>query len=85
VSVRCPDPAALGVLADRLRAAGFRAEAQGADGLTVEGADAAEVGDLAFAAGVRLHELSTGRDSLEDAYHRLTAGSVEFAAQGGAR
>jgi ABC-2 type transport system ATP-binding protein len=85
VTVRCPDPAQLAVLAGRLREAGVRIDAQWADGLTAAGVDAADVGDVAFAAGVRLHELSTGSDSLEDAYHRLTAGSVEFAAQGGVR
>ena len=85
VTVRCPDPAQLALLRDRLQAASVRIGELGEDRLTAEDVDAAYVGDLAFAAGVRLHELSTGTASLEDAYHRLTAGSVEFTAQGGPR
>ena len=75
VTVRCPDPAQLASLRDRLAGS---ASPAGADGLTVAGMSAAEIGDLAFTLGVRLHELSTGAASLEDAYHRLTADSVEF-------
>jgi ABC-2 type transport system ATP-binding protein len=36
------------------------------------------VGDLAGAAGLRLHELTLVRSSLEDAFMSLTAASVEF-------
>jgi ABC-2 type transport system ATP-binding protein len=78
VTVRCPDPAQLATLRDRL--AGSPVTPAGFDGLTVEGISAAEIGDLAFTLGIRLHELSTGTASLEDAYHRLTADSVEFGA-----
>ena len=85
VTVRCPDPAQLALLRDRLQAASVRIGELGEDRLTAEDVDAAYVGDIAFAAGVRLHELSTGTASLEDAYHRLTAGSIEFTAQGGPR
>lgn len=39
----------------------------------VEGADAARVGDLCFAAGVPLHHLSTVEEALEDVFLRLVA------------
>ncbi len=52
-----------------------------ADGsLTVHGLTAAQVGDLAFDHGVRLHELTVVRASLEAAFMELTADSVEFRA-----
>ena len=37
-----------------------------------------EIGDLAFSEGIRLHELTTVRASLEEAFMELTAGSVEY-------
>jgi ABC-2 type transport system ATP-binding protein len=81
VTVRCPDPVQRAALRDRLAASEVVVhDENGEEVLTVEGADAAYVGDLAFEAGVRLHELSDGNASLEDAYHRLTADSVEFGA-----
>jgi ABC-2 type transport system ATP-binding protein len=80
VSVRCPDPVQLAALRDRLTAESATVHESGADGLTVEGVDAGHVGDVAFAMGIRLHELSAGTVSLEDAYHYLTADSVEFTA-----
>jgi ABC-2 type transport system ATP-binding protein len=52
-----------------------------ADGsLTVHGLTAAQVGDLAFEHGVRLHELTVVRASLEEAFMELTADSVEYRA-----
>ena len=52
-----------------------------ADGsLTVHGLSAAQVGDLAFDHGVRLHELTVVRASLEAAFMELTADSVEYRA-----
>ncbi len=65
------------------------AEAQGtaaadADGaLTVRGLTAAQVGDIAFERGVRLHELTVVRASLEAAFMELTADSVEYRADAG--
>jgi ABC-2 type transport system ATP-binding protein len=62
------------------------AEAQGTatagtDGaLTVRGLTAARVGDIAFEHGVRLHELTVVRASLEEAFMELTADSVEYRA-----
>jgi ABC-2 type transport system ATP-binding protein len=54
-----------------------------ADGrLIVSGLVAAQVGDIAFEHGVRLHELTVVRASLEAAFMELTADSVEY--RGGA-
>ena len=66
------------------------AEAQGtatadAGGLTVRGLTAAQVGDLAFEHGVRLHELTVVRASLEAAFMELTADSVEYRADAGSQ
>ncbi|MGH3163325.1 MAG: ABC transporter ATP-binding protein [Streptosporangiaceae bacterium] len=55
----------------------------GADGtLIVSGLVAGQVGDIAFEHGVRLHELTVVRASLEAAFMELTADSVEY--RGGA-
>jgi ABC-2 type transport system ATP-binding protein len=54
------------------------AEADGS--LIVHGLTAAQVGDLAFDHGVRLHELTVVRASLEAAFMELTADSVEYRA-----
>jgi ABC-2 type transport system ATP-binding protein len=64
---------------------GDAAIAAGADGngaLTVSGLVAAQVGDIAFEHGVRLHELTVVRASLEAAFMELTADSVEYRAEG---
>jgi ABC-2 type transport system ATP-binding protein len=67
------------------------AEAQGtatadADGaLIVRGLTAAQVGDIAFEHGVRLHELTVVRASLEAAFMELTADSVEYRADPGSQ
>ena len=54
----------------------------GGDTLTVSGLIAAQVGDIAFEHGVRLHELTVVRASLEAAFMELTADSVEYRAEG---
>jgi ABC-2 type transport system ATP-binding protein len=46
--------------------------------LIVSGLAAAQVGDVAFEHGVRLHELTVVRASLESAFMELTADSVEY-------
>jgi ABC-2 type transport system ATP-binding protein len=52
-----------------------------ADGsLIVTGLTAAQIGDIAFDHGVRLHELTVVRASLEEAFMELTADSVEYRA-----
>ncbi len=50
------------------------------DRLTVTGMPAAEIGDLAAAHGVPLHELTPRHASLEDVFMQLTADAVEFSA-----
>jgi ABC-2 type transport system ATP-binding protein len=37
-----------------------------------------QVGDLAFGEGIRLHELTMVKASLEEAFMELTADSVEY-------
>ncbi len=68
------------LLADALRRAGgsVRLEIDGA--LRIEGLDLAKVGDVAFLADVRLHELSRVTASLEAAYLALTGDEVEYRA-----
>src|SRR6201996_3988612 len=48
--------------------------------LSVRGLTAPQVGDIAFTQGVRLHELTVIRASLEAAFMELTADSVEYRA-----
>jgi ABC-2 type transport system ATP-binding protein len=43
------------------------------DELLVEGAPSAQIGELAFAAGIPLHELVPEASSLEDIFLELTA------------
>jgi ABC-2 type transport system ATP-binding protein len=68
------------MLADALRRAGGRVELQIDGALKVEGLDLVEVGDVAFVADVRLHELSRVTASLEAAYLALTDDDVEYRA-----
>jgi ABC-2 type transport system ATP-binding protein len=77
VRVRSPHRAEV---AELLRGPGLEVTAHG-DELRVQGLDAAAVGDLIGARGLRLHELTLVRSSLEDAFMTLTADSVEFSAQ----
>ena len=46
--------------------------------LEVRGLDAKAIGEIALDHRIVLHELSPQRDSLEDAYFRLTEDSVEY-------
>jgi ABC-2 type transport system ATP-binding protein len=73
VSVRTP--AADELLASLAAAAdnGTGVQRVGPDMIRVTGMPAARVGDLAFAAGVRVHELTPHRNDLEDAFFALTA------------
>jgi ABC-2 type transport system ATP-binding protein len=62
---------------------GVGGDGVGGDGpLTVSGLNATQVGDIAFEHGVRLHELTVVRASLEAAFMELTADSVEYRAAG---
>ena len=67
--VRSPGAQRLG---DALRGEGLSVEASGDDALVVTGAEAAAVGDLAFRAGVAVHELREREASLEDVFFELT-------------
>jgi ABC-2 type transport system ATP-binding protein len=73
VHVRTPQP-------DRLREAllarGLRAEAVNGRAFLVHGSSADEVGEIAFAAAVPLHELATEASSLEDVFLELTHGAA---------
>jgi ABC-2 type transport system ATP-binding protein len=68
------------MLADALRRAGGRVELEIDGALRVEGLGLTEVGDVAFLADVRLHELSRVTASLEAAYLTLTDADVEYRA-----
>jgi ABC-2 type transport system ATP-binding protein len=79
VLVRSPDaPRLAGLLAAR----GAAVEPAGPGELVVAGAAAKEIGDLAHAHGLRLHELATRPASLEAAFLELTGSLVEHAAGG---
>ena len=67
-------------LADAVRRAGGRVELEIDGALRVEGLDLVAVGDVAFIADVRLHELSRVTASLEAAYLALTDDDVEYRA-----
>jgi ABC-2 type transport system ATP-binding protein len=67
-------------LADALRRAGGRVELEIDGALRIEGLDLTEVGDVAFVADVRVHELSRVTASLEAAYLALTDDDVEYRA-----
>jgi ABC-2 type transport system ATP-binding protein len=77
VRVRSPQAP---VLAAALRQAGGRVELELDGALRVEGLDLVAVGDVAFVADVRLHELSRVTASLEAAYLALTGDDVEYRA-----
>ena len=80
VVVETPAPE---VLARAVTAAGGSVTSEGSEGseawrLRVHGLSEAEVGAVAFAAGVPLHHLAAAKVSLEQAFMELTADSVEY-------
>ncbi|SEK34540.1 ATP-binding cassette domain-containing protein [Streptacidiphilus jiangxiensis] len=75
VRLRTPDPEKL---LDAFSGAGITATLDGDGAYEVEDGDMARIGDLAAAHGVALHELSPQRASLEEAFMRMTAESVEY-------
>jgi ABC-2 type transport system ATP-binding protein len=77
VRVRTPAP---DQLIRALTTAGATARADADGSLEVHGMSAQQIGDVAFALGVRLHELTAVRASLEEAFMELTASSVEYRA-----
>jgi ABC-2 type transport system ATP-binding protein len=77
VRVRSPEAPLLSVA---LRQAGGHVSLELDGALRVEGLDAEQVGDVAFAARARVHELTLVVASLEAAYLELTGGDVEYRA-----
>jgi ABC-2 type transport system ATP-binding protein len=76
VLVETPAPEAL---ARAVTAAGGSVTREPEPGrLRVQGLSEAEVGGVAFAAGVPLHHLAAAKVSLEQAFMELTADSVEY-------
>jgi ABC-2 type transport system ATP-binding protein len=75
VRVATPQP---DLLVKAVAEAGGSAVNSADDTLIVSGLVAAQVGDIAFEHGVRLHELTVVRASLEAAFMELTADSVEY-------
>jgi ABC-2 type transport system ATP-binding protein len=80
VELRIPDPASFSALGRSLLEQSLKVWRKGGDRLLVEGATAAQLGDLAYELDIRIHELRTLEGSLEDAYMALTGESVEFGA-----
>ncbi|MEU5401929.1 ATP-binding cassette domain-containing protein [Streptomyces sp. NPDC005963] len=65
-----------------LREAGFTTVEAGSGVLEIDGATSEELGELAARHQITLHELSSQRASLEEAFMQMTAGSVEYHAHG---
>ncbi|MGO9079503.1 MAG: ABC transporter ATP-binding protein [Streptosporangiaceae bacterium] len=74
VRVRTPQP---DELAKITAAAGGTVRDDGG-AMVVLGLTPAQIGDLAYDNGIRLHELAPARASLEEAFMELTAASVQF-------
>ncbi|MFF7262722.1 ATP-binding cassette domain-containing protein [Streptomyces sp. NPDC008159] len=81
VRVRTPQPEQL---SDVLAAAGITVVRTGDGAFEVDGGKAEHIGELAARHQVVLHELSPQQASLEEAFMRLTAESVEYHAHSGA-
>ncbi|MGV9350895.1 ATP-binding cassette domain-containing protein [Streptomyces spiralis] len=78
VRIRTPDRERL---LDALHGAGITAVESGGGQLEVDGGKAEQIGELAARHHVVLHELSVRQSSLEEAFMRLTASSVEYHAR----
>jgi ABC-2 type transport system ATP-binding protein len=91
VTVRSPQlPALRSALEELLRTGGAQRPGGSparindvAGGLTVIGLPIEQIGDVAAANGITLHELSPQTGSLEEAFIQLTNSSVEYAAHDG--
>ncbi|HEX7304207.1 ABC transporter ATP-binding protein [Lentzea sp.] len=78
VLVRSPQLSQLGpLLVDK----GFTVRDNADGALSVSGATSDQIGDIAAANGVVLHELSPQRGSLEEAFMQLTGDAVEYHAE----
>ena len=75
VRVRTPSPDQLALA---LAAKDGEVTADGDGTVLVRGLTTDAIGDIAFEQGIRVHELSALRASLEEAFMELTADSVEF-------
>jgi ABC-2 type transport system ATP-binding protein len=80
IVVRSPEAVRL---AELLTARGATVIAEGDGRLSLTGPTQEQVGDLAFAERVPLHELTTRTATLEEAFLEATAGSQEFESTGG--
>jgi ABC-2 type transport system ATP-binding protein len=65
-------------IAQLLRAEGATTEMEASGSLAVTGPTAEAIGELAATQGIVLHELSSQRASLEEAFMELTADRVEY-------
>ncbi|WP_405811726.1 ATP-binding cassette domain-containing protein [Streptomyces sp. NBC_01520] len=65
-------------LRDALRSAGIVAVEAGNGTLEIDAATTEQLGEFAAGHGIVLHELSSQRASLEEAFMQMTAGSVEY-------
>jgi len=75
VRVRSPQ---LGALRTTLTGRGLAVRDDGPDALLISGSTTEQVGELAAAGSVVLHELSLQRGSLEQAFMQLTSGDVQY-------
>lgn len=80
VEVRSPQQTQLAEMLRKRGAAVTQTDATGS--ARVDGLDAATVGEIAAAAGVVLHELTTRADTLEDAFLAATASTQEYRSGG---
>jgi ABC-2 type transport system ATP-binding protein len=78
-SVRVRTPSA-DQLVRAVTAKGATASTDGDGAVEVRGMSTEQIGDLAFGEGIRLHELTSVRASLEEAFMELTSDSVEYRA-----
>ncbi|MFC9603112.1 ATP-binding cassette domain-containing protein [Streptomyces niveus] len=63
---------------DALHEGGFTVAEAGDGALEIDGSTSEEIGELAARHGLVLHELSSQRASLEEAFMQMTADSVEY-------
>lgn len=75
VTVRTPEPE---VLIRAVYAAGGTSTPLSDGAMSITGLTPAKISDAAAEAGIRLHEVSSRQVSLEEAFMRLTSGSVEY-------
>ena len=78
VRLRSPDALGLQKFTDRLSTSGLRVDHREPHEIMISGGAVETVGDLAYDAGLKLHELRVVEASLEQAYMEMTAASVEY-------